>query len=100
MADDKLSLTLTVPGMGSDHCAGIIRGTLEKLGGIDSLHTNIASHKVSLEYDPNRLDRERIRKAVEGAGYNVAAVSGGHRQIRLTVPGMAAITAPASFATR
>ena len=88
MAERNSELTLTVPGMGSDHCAGIIRGTLEKLEGISELHTNIANHKVSLEYDPNRLGREQIRKAVEGAGYDVAAVSGGDRQIRLTVPGM------------
>ena len=88
MAERNSELTLTVPGMGSDHCAGIIRGTLEKLEGISELHTNIANHKVSLKYDPNRLDREQIRKAVEGAGYDVAAVSGGDRQIRLTVPGM------------
>ena len=28
------TITLTVPGMGSDHCAGIVRKTLERLDGV------------------------------------------------------------------
>jgi len=31
------SITLTVSGMGSDHCVGIIRSTLERLEGVESI---------------------------------------------------------------
>ena len=32
------TITLTVPGMGSDHCAGIVRKTLERLDGVQKHH--------------------------------------------------------------
>ena len=37
---------LTVPGMGSDHCAGIVRESLQRLDGVTHISTRIASHKV------------------------------------------------------
>ena len=84
------TITLTVPGMGSDHCAGIVRKTLERLDGVGEIQTNIASHRVSVTLDDSGPDGDTLKKAVEGAGYDVAAVSGGNgkQQIRLTVPGM------------
>ncbi|WP_346796799.1 heavy metal translocating P-type ATPase [Halomonas sp. Bachu 37] len=83
-------ITLTVPGMGSDHCAGIVRKTLERLDGVDEIQTNIANHHVNVEVASDGPDGDALKKAVEGAGYDVAAVSGGNskQQIRLTVPGM------------
>lgn len=39
------TITLTVPGMGSDHCAGIVRKTLERLDGVGEIQTNIADRK-------------------------------------------------------
>ncbi|WP_163577030.1 heavy metal translocating P-type ATPase [Halomonas faecis] len=83
-------ITLTVPGMGSDHCAGIVRKTLERLEGVGEIHTNIASHRVSVAVDTEGPDGEALKRAVEGAGYDVAAVGGdtGQQHIRLTVPGM------------
>lgn len=84
------TITLTVPGMGSDHCAGIVRQTLERLDGVDAIQTNIASHRVSVTAGQDGPDGDALRQAVEGAGYDVAAVSdgSGKQQVRLTVPGM------------
>ncbi|APX93899.1 ATPase [Halomonas sp. 1513] len=84
------TITLTVPGMGSDHCAGIVRKTLQRLDGVGEIDTNIANHRVSVTIDDDGPDGEALKGAVEGAGYDVAAVSGGSgkQQIRLTVPGM------------
>ncbi|WP_290786182.1 heavy metal translocating P-type ATPase [Halomonas sp.] len=84
-------ITLTVPGMGSDHCAGIVRKTLQRLDGVDDIETNIANHRVSVTIDEDGPGGEALKDAVEGAGYDVAAVSGGgsnKRLVRLTVPGM------------
>ncbi len=36
---------IVVPGMGSDHCAGIIKTTLKRLDGVKEITTNIASRK-------------------------------------------------------
>ncbi|MCE9683436.1 heavy metal translocating P-type ATPase [Halomonas alkalisoli] len=84
------TITLTVPGMGSDHCAGIVRKTLQRQSGVGEIQTNIASHRVSVSVKEGGPDGNALKQAVEGAGYDVAAVSDGRsaRQIRLTVPGM------------
>ncbi|MCE9663505.1 heavy metal translocating P-type ATPase [Halomonas sp. M5N1S17] len=84
------TITLTVPGMGSDHCAGIVRKTLQRQSGVGEIQTNIASHRVSVSVEEGGPDGNALKQAVEGAGYDVAAVSDGRsaRQIRLTVPGM------------
>ncbi len=80
---------LTVPGMGSDHCAGIIASSLRRLDGVLDVQTNIAAHRVQVTYEPGKLDDGGIRRAVERAGYDVAAISGGGVQrVQLTVPGM------------
>jgi Cu+-exporting ATPase len=65
-------ITLTVPGMGSDHCAGIVRKTLECLDGVGDIQTNIANHHVSVTLEEGGPDGNTLKKAVEGAGYDVA----------------------------
>ena len=70
------TIRLTVPGMGSDHCAGIVRHTLEQLDGVHRIDTNIAQHRVTVTAGGDGPDGEALRRAVEGAGYDVAAVQG------------------------
>jgi P-type Cu+ transporter len=86
---------LTVPGMGSDHCAGIVSASLRRLPGIGEVHTSIASHRVEVLYDPALVNSAELRKAIERAGYEVAAVAEPGRtagapvaKVRLVVPGM------------
>lgn len=67
---------LIVPGMGSDHCAGIISKTIGRLDGIEELSTNIAKHRVSVRVRADGPDADALKTAVEGAGYDVAAVTG------------------------
>ena len=62
---------LVVPGMGSDHCAGIVRSSIERLEGIESIRTNISNHRVQVKVGDNGPELESIRKAVENAGYEV-----------------------------
>ena len=80
---------LIIPGMGSDHCAGIINKTIGRLDGIDKVQTNIAKHRVSVRSLASGPDGEALKRAVEGAGYDVAAVRElGTRTFKVTVPGM------------
>ena len=82
---------LVVPGMGSDHCAGIVRATLERLDAVKSVSTNIANHRVTVHYDTNTVGVDALRTAVEAAGYDVARVDAGVSEgttIKLVVPGM------------
>ncbi len=69
------STEIVVPGMGSDHCAGIIRTTLQRLDGIAGISANIANHHVTVSVSADGPDAEALRRAVEGAGYDVASVS-------------------------
>lgn len=81
---------LTVPGMGSDHCAGIVKTSLKRLQGVGEITTNIAVHRVEVSYDSALLNLTDIRTAVENAGYDVASASraGAGKTVQLTVPGM------------
>ena len=45
-------VTLSVGGMGSDHCAGIVRESLQRLDGVMHISTSIASHKVNVTGHP------------------------------------------------
>jgi P-type Cu+ transporter len=70
----ELQYELIVPGMGSDHCAGIVRTTLQRLDGVHEISTNIASHRVSVNVAAGGPQEQALRTAVEGAGYDVASV--------------------------
>ncbi|MBE0454110.1 MAG: heavy metal translocating P-type ATPase [Roseovarius sp.] len=87
---NEASATLTIPGMGSDHCAGIVRTSLERLEGVQEIRTSIAAHRARVTYDAGRLKPADLKAAVERAGYEVDDVegAGGPREVRLTVPGM------------
>jgi Cu+-exporting ATPase len=67
-------LWLIVPGMGSDHCAGIVSGSIKRLPGVADIGTSIANHRVTVRFDPGVTDSQKIRAAVERAGYDVAAI--------------------------
>ncbi len=87
---EQTTATLTIPGMGSDHCAGIVRTSLERLDGVQDIQTSIAAHRARVTYDAGRLKSAELKAAVERAGYEVDDVEGasGPRELRLTVPGM------------
>ena len=84
---EQASATLTIPGMGSDHCAGIVRTSLERLDGVQDIQTSIAAHRARVAFDADRLSAADLKAAVEKAGYEVED-AGGAREVRLTVPGM------------
>ncbi len=85
---------LVVPGMGSNHCAGLVTTSLERLSGVNGIHTNIANHHVKVEYDTEKLQVSDLKTAVEKAGYDVdSAVDESAEQLSdstviLSVPGM------------
>jgi len=66
--------TLIIPGMGSDHCAGIVSESIRRLPGIADIKTSIASHRANVRFDPTLTNTAEIRAAVEKAGYDVDAL--------------------------
>jgi P-type Cu+ transporter len=90
-----LRLRLTVPGMGSDHCAGLVSESVRRLPGIRNLKTDIANTLLTVELEPGvGIDGLAVKDAVEKAGYEVAGlesegpVEPQGKRLRLTVPGM------------
>lgn len=82
-------IELIVPGMGSDHCAGIVSKTIGRMDGIDTVKTNIAKHRVSVRSFSSGPDAQALKQAVEGAGYDVTSARElGARTVKVTVPGM------------
>ena len=86
----EATAALTIPGMGSDHCAGIVRTSLERLDGVRDIQTSVAAHRARVTYEPDALTPADLKAAVERAGYEVEDLDGaeGPRAVRLTVPGM------------
>ncbi len=68
---------LTVPGMGSDHCAGLVSDSIRRLPGIAKLDTNIGNHRVRVSFDAGTTSATAIRDVVERAGYDVDSVEEG-----------------------
>lgn len=75
---DQATATLIIPGMGSDHCAGIIRTSLQRLDGVRDIQTNIAAHRVRVTYQADALTQADLTSAIERSGYQVDAVEPGH----------------------
>ncbi|HRP65049.1 MAG TPA: heavy-metal-associated domain-containing protein, partial [Thauera sp.] len=59
----------TVPGMGSNHCAGLVSTSIGRVDGIEAVETNIANHRVTVRFDSMRTQPDAIRAAIERAGY-------------------------------
>lgn len=70
--DPDGTIKLTVPGMGSSHCAGIVTESVNRLPGILNINTNIGSHRVMVNFNPEAISPADIRQAIEKAGYEVA----------------------------
>jgi P-type Cu+ transporter len=90
-ASPSSTATLLVPGMGSDHCAGLVSTSLRRLTGVGDVRTNVAMHRVEVAFDSDRLEPADLAAAVERAGYDVDRVTAeqkGPQQVRLSVPGM------------
>ncbi|MDX5364764.1 MAG: heavy metal translocating P-type ATPase [Pseudazoarcus pumilus] len=77
---DSSRISLIVPGMGSDHCAGLVSASIRRLDGIRGIETRIAGHRVEVAYDAATTDPDAIRNAVERAGYDVEAVHASTRE--------------------
>src|SRR3989344_8664064 len=62
-------ITLLVTGMMSNHCANIVKTSLERLDGIINLKINSSTSKAEIEYNPNKLSINKVISAVNKAGY-------------------------------
>ena len=58
---------LIVTGMTCASCSARVEKVVGKLQGVSKATVNLATEKLHLEYDEDRLQTETVRKAVEAA---------------------------------
>ena len=70
-----------VEGMTCASCVNRIERYLRKVDGVEEANVNLATETATVRFDPARVDLERLRSAVEAAGYEArmdrAEASGG-----------------------
>ena len=65
-------LTLTVKGMSCGGCEGAVKRALSLVDGVSNVTASHRDERVTLDYDPVRVTRDAVEKAIEKAGYRVA----------------------------
>ena len=73
---DQSEITLPVTGMTCASCSARVERTLRKLPGVSEARVNLASEQATVIYAPDRVDYERMKGAIEAAGYGVIETSG------------------------
>jgi Cu+-exporting ATPase len=64
-------VTLAVGGMTCASCTSTVEEAITELDGVFSASANLATEKVTVRYDPQRVRVPQIKKAVVDAGYEV-----------------------------
>src|SRR5512136_667761 len=72
-----------VTGMTCANCALAIERSLKKVEGVENASVNLAMERASVRFDPSKTDGKALVKAIEKAGYGVAADS-----VRMKIAGM------------
>lgn len=68
MTDARFNVT----GMSCGHCKAAVEDELNKIDGVERSNVDIERNTVEVTYDESRVAPERLTKAIEDAGYNVA----------------------------
>lgn len=84
MAKDILNIT----GMTCASCAKAVERSVSKMEGVSLASVNIATEKLTVEYDESKANIENIKDAVIKAGYGVQEDKENLRDILLPISGM------------
>jgi copper chaperone len=66
-------LTLTVNGMTCGGCENAVKRALSMIGGVSAVTASHSDRRVTVDFDASQTTRAAIEKAIENAGYEVAA---------------------------
>lgn len=65
------SISLRIDGMHCTSCSMNIDGELEDTKGVISATTSYPKSTTEVEYDPEIISEEKVKKVIEGLGYTV-----------------------------
>ncbi len=72
--EDVQTSKFNVIGMGSDHCAGVVKGAVEKLNGVLKVEASFANGIAVVEYKKGGVRVSDIKKTIDAAGYEAIVV--------------------------
>ena len=64
-------VVLNVPAVSCMHCKNAIEGAVRDIEGVVSVDVEVTEKTVSLQYDPDLVDLEELKDAIEEEGYPV-----------------------------
>jgi copper chaperone len=67
-------MTLTVTGMSCGGCENAVTRAVSALAGVSEVTASHRDDRVTLTYDPDRVDRADVARRIEDAGYHVGPV--------------------------
>ncbi|MDO5457977.1 MAG: copper ion binding protein, partial [Atopococcus tabaci] len=67
---DASTQTFSVEGMTCASCAQTVQDTVAKLEGVERAQVNLATEKLSVDYNPSVMGPQDIESAIEKAGYS------------------------------
>ncbi len=67
----RIKLTLPVQGMTCASCVLRVENALKKVDGVDQAVVNLATESATVEIEPDRVNLEVLKSAVEAAGYKI-----------------------------
>lgn len=68
---------LEVPEVTCGHCVAAIEGAVGALEGVDSVKVNLERKDVTVSYNEDRLEMDKVVAAIEEEGYQVGSGAGG-----------------------
>ena len=72
MVDDpKKKAEIKISGMHCASCALNVEKSLQELEGVKEAQVNFGTEKATVEYDPDKLELQKLEETVEKAGYGV-----------------------------
>ena len=66
------SISLKVTGMTCAGCVASVTRVLQNVKGVSKVDVSRAAARARVEFDPSLANREQLRAAVEGAGFDAA----------------------------
>ena len=74
VAEHPVTQQYDIAGMVCASCAQTIEKAVSKLPGMNAANVNLATEKMSVSYDPTKVDEALIEKTVHDAGYKASAI--------------------------
>ncbi len=73
----EVELAIRPGGISCASCVATIEGALLALPGVDRAAVNMATERVTVDYDPGQLEVDQLKRAVTNAGYELLDGSSG-----------------------